>query len=124
MQWLTLFMWIVVVAIALPLSAGAAYGRASLGLQALAAFGGLAILIAVCSGRPAHLAWWAFGCGVIGVFAVSVASASLTAERGGVPERIERAEEHEASLAGVQLPLLATTTILTLLVALDIGLSG
>jgi hypothetical protein len=124
-QWLTLATWVIVAAIALPLSRGAAYGRASLGFQAPAALGGLAISMAICWGGPLQLAWWAFGCGVVGVFAVSVATASLTAERDRVvSERVERVEENEASLAGVQLPLLVTATIFSLLVALDIGLAG
>jgi hypothetical protein len=33
MQWVALSLWVIVTAIALPLSMGAAYGRASLGVQ-------------------------------------------------------------------------------------------
>jgi len=124
-QWLTLTVWILVAMIALPLSRGAAYGRASLGVQALAAIGGLALSIAVCVGGSLDLAWWALGCGVLGVFAVGVATVGLTAEREGtVAVQVERLEEHEAGLAGVQLLLFATATILAMLVALDIGLAS
>lgn len=126
-QWLTLTTWVIVAAIALPLSRGAAYGRASLGVQAVAAFGGLAITIAICGGSSVHLGWWAVGCGVVGVLAISIAAASLIAEREWAPtadELIDPAEGHEASLAGVELPLLVTTTILTALVALNVGLAG
>jgi hypothetical protein len=120
-----LTLWVIVTAIALPLSMGAAYGRASLGLQALAAVGGLGLTIAVCDGAPLSLAWWGVGCGAVGVLSVSVGAASLAAEReGSVPMRMEAAEEHAAGLAGLQLVMVATTTIVTALVALDVGVAG
>lgn len=125
MQWLTLTIWILVAALALPLSRGAAYGMASLGVQALAAIGGLALSIAVCAGGALQLAWWALGCGVFGTIAMATATAGLTAEREGtVSVQVEQLEEHEAGLAGVQLLLLALATILSMLVALDIGLAS
>jgi hypothetical protein len=72
---------------------------------------------------------------VLGVFAVGIATAGLTAERAStvavqverastVAVQVERLEEHEAGLAGVQLLLFALATILAMLVALDIGLTG
>lgn len=125
MQWVALTLWVIVTAIALPLSMGAVYGRASLGVQALAAVGGLGLTIAVCDGAPLSLAWWGVGCGAIGVLSVSVAAASLTAEReGAVPIRMEGAEEHAAGLAGLQLVMVVTTTMVTALVALDVGVAG
>lgn len=125
MQWLALTLWVIVVAVALPLSIGAAYGRVSLGVQAPAAVGGLGLSIAVCDGAPLSLAWWGVGCGAIGALSVSVAAASLTAERdGGVPIRMESAEEHAAGLAGLQLVMVVTVTIVTALVALDVGVAG
>jgi hypothetical protein len=124
-QWVALTLWVIVTAIALPLSMGAVYGRASLGVQALAAVGGLGLTIAVCDGAPLSLAWWGVGCGAIGVLSVSVAAASLTAEReGAVPIRMEGAEEHAAGLAGLQLVMVVTTTMVTALVALDVGVAG
>jgi hypothetical protein len=125
MQWLALTLWAIVAAVALPLSTGAAYGRPSLGMQALAAVGGLALTIAVCAGAPLSLAWWGVGCGALGVLSVSVAAAGLTAEReGAVAIRMEGVEEHVAGLAGLQLVMVVTTTIVTALVALDIGVAG
>jgi hypothetical protein len=124
-QWVSLTLWAIVAAIALPLSMGAAYGRASLGVQALAALGGLGLTIAVCDGAPLSLAWWGAGCGAVGVLSVGVAAASLTAEREGVVSiRMEGAEEHAAGLAGLQLVMVATATIATALVALDVGVAG
>jgi hypothetical protein len=125
MQWLTLAMWILVAMLALPLSRGAAYGRASLGVQALAAIGGLALSIAVCAGGALQLAWWALGCGALGVLAVAAPTAGLTAEREGTAAvQVERLEEHEAALAGVQLLLFVLAAIFATLVALDIGLAS
>jgi len=125
MQWLALTLWVIVAAIALPLSLGAAYGRPSLGMQAVAAVGGLGLSIAVCDGAPLSLAWWGVGCGAVGVLSVSVAAASLTAEReGAVPIRMGGAEEHAAGLAGLQLVMVTTTTIVMALVALDVGVAS
>jgi hypothetical protein len=125
MQWLALTLWVIVTAVALALSMGAAYGRPSLGVQALAAVGGLGLTIAVCDGAPLSLAWWAVGCGALGVLSVSVAAAGLTAEReGAVAIRMEGIEEHVAGLAGLQLVMVATTTIVTALVALNVGVAG
>jgi len=125
MQWLALSLWVIVAAVALPLSTGAAYGRPSLGIQALAAVGGLALTIAVCAGAPLSLAWWGVGCGALGALSVSVAAAGLTAEReGAVAIRMEGVEEHVAGLAGLQLAMVVTATIVTALLALDIGVAG
>jgi len=123
-QWLALTAWILPAALALPLSRGAAYGRMSLGIQAVAALGGLGLLVAVCAGGSLELGWWALGCGGLGVLAVGIATAGLTAEReGATTMQVERLEEHEAGLAGVQLLMFAVATILAMLVALDIGLA-
>ncbi len=125
MQWLALTLWAIVTAVALPLSMGAAYGRPSLGVQALAALGGLGLTIAVCDGAPLSLAWWGVGCGAVGALSVSVAVAGLTAEReGAVAIRMEGVEEHMAGLAGLQLVMVVTTTVVTALLALDIGVAG
>ncbi len=125
MQWLALTVWILVAMLALPLSRGAAYGRASLGVQALAGLGGLALLGAVCAGEANELAWWGVGCGTIGVLATGVASVGLTAEgEGTVAVQVGAMEEHEAGLAGVQLLLMALATILSGLVTLGVGLAS
>jgi hypothetical protein len=125
MQWLALTVWVLVAVLALPLSRGAAYGRVSLGVQAMAAIGGLALSIAVCAGGAKELAWWALGGGTIGVLAMAVASVGLTAERAGtVTVQVGRIEEHEAALAGVQLLLMVVATILSGLVALEVGLAS
>jgi hypothetical protein len=124
-QWLSLTVWVLVGALALPLSRGAAYGRVSLAAQALAAVASLALTIAVCAGGSPQLGWWALGCGGVGILAMGVASAGLTAEHATIAAvRVESLEEHEATLAGAQLLLFALATILAMLVGLEIGLAG
>jgi hypothetical protein len=124
MQWLTLVVWGLVALLALPLGRGALYGRASLGVQAVAGIGGLAFMVGVCSGGSPELAWWAVGCGGVGVLAMGVASAGLTGERAGVAVQMASLEEHEAGLAGAQLLLMGLGAILSMLVGLEIGLAS
>jgi len=124
-QWVALTVWVLVAALALALARGGADGRASLGVQALAGIGGLALSIVVCTGESAELAWWAVGCGAVGVLATVVASAGLTAERvGAAPVQVEQMEEHEATLTGVQLLMMALAATMSMMVALEIGLAG
>jgi hypothetical protein len=124
MQWCTLLIWLLVATLALPLSGAVLLGRASLGVQALAAVGGLALLVIfVATGEPAALAWIACGLALLGALAMVFAVAGLTsAEPGPVSAaNAGRLEEHLASLAGAQLPLFIVVALLTLLVALEIG---
>jgi len=126
MEWLTLAIWTFVLLIALPLGRGMAYGAISLGVQAMAAGAGFALLIVyVIADEPATLAWVAAGLAVVGVLAVAVGAMRLTSEREStVSAGSLRGEEHEAGLAGVQLPLFMTTLALTIVTALGIGTSS
>jgi hypothetical protein len=125
MQWVALTVWVVVAMLALPLSRGVAYGRASLGVQALAGIAGLALMVEVAAGGALALGWWAGGCGALGVVAVGVAAAGLTSEQAGVGTlEVERLEEHEAGLAGVQLLLFGVATICSVMVALNVGMAS
>jgi len=125
MEWLTLAVWTLVLLIALPLGKGLAYGAISLGVQAMAAGAGFALLIAyVIADEPATLAWVAAGLAVVGVLAVAVGAARLTSERESAASAGSlRSEEHEAGLAGVQLPLFMTALAMTIMIALGIGTS-
>jgi hypothetical protein len=123
MQWFTLLIWLLVATLALPLSGGVLLGRAALAVQALAAVGGLTLLVVfVATGEPSALAWIACGLGLLGALAMVFAVAGLTSDQSGVSAAYaERLEEHAASLAGAQLPLFIVAVLLTLLVALEIG---
>jgi hypothetical protein len=125
MEWLTLAVWIIVFAIALPLARGALAGHASLALQAMAATAGLGLMIAyVASGQPNALIWLAFAFAAVGALALLAAAISLTAERSTpAPASVLRMEETDAGLAGVQLPMFCVALALTLTVALEIGTS-
>ena len=124
MQWFTLLIWLLVAMLALPLSGGVLLGRAALAVQALAAVGGLALLVVfVATGEPSALAWIACGLGLLGALAMVFAVAALTSDQPGPMSAAVagRLEEHAASLAGAQLPLFIVAALLTLLVALEIG---
>jgi hypothetical protein len=125
MEWLAIGIWLLVALLALPLGAGALFGRASLALQAMAAIGGLALVIVYVSvGRPSAAVWVACGLGVVGVIAMAFAAAGLTSDHGvggAGGGGVQGIEEHQAMLAGVQLPMFAVVTLLTMLLALEIG---
>ncbi|HTR89496.1 MAG TPA: hypothetical protein VMG62_05240 [Solirubrobacteraceae bacterium] len=124
MEWLAIVIWLLIAALALPLGGGAALGRGSLAVQAIAGVGGFALLAiyVIVGTNPATLAWVACGLGVLGVLAMAVAAAGLTSDHeGGGLVGLEGLEEHVALLAGVQLPLFAVAALFTMLVALEIG---
>lgn len=126
MEWFTLVVWVIVLLIALPLAGGVLSGRISLGLQAMAAAGGLALMIAYVAGSKAGaLAWVASALALLGVLAVFAGALSLLSDRqsfGYVPAL--RIEERQAGLAGVQLPMFCVTLVLSVMVALGIGTSA
>ena len=126
MQWLAVIIWALLAALALPLGAGSLQGRASLALQALAAVGGLALLIVyLLAGEHSAPAWIACGLAVLGLLAMAFAVAGLTSDRpapvAAASPRTQTLEELAASLSGAQLPLFAVAALATLLVALGIG---
>lgn len=123
MEWLTLATWIAVFLIAVPLAAGLAQGRVSLALQAVAASAGLVLIIVYLgTGDPQSLAWVATGAALVGLLAVAVGAASLVSDRvRTMSANSMKAEEHEATLAGVQLPLFGTALAVTSLVGLGVG---
>ncbi len=125
MEWLTLILWVSVLLIALPLGRGVLQGRFSLGLQATAAGTGLALIIGYLSGdnNEQTLAWIASGVALVGLLATLAGAASLIVDHEDRVAVSTSAEEFEAGLAGVQLPLYSVTLIVTVAVALGIGTS-
>jgi hypothetical protein len=123
MEWLALAMWIIVAAIALPLGRHALSETAVLGLQALAGGGGLALCaFFLAVGRPQILAWGAFALGVTGLGAVTVAAVWLASDARSVSAAGQGAEEADALLVGLVLPLFGIAALFSLLVALDVGM--
>lgn len=124
MEWVALIVWAIVVALALPLGLGAILGRVSLGVQALAALGGLGLTIVVCiEGLVEPVAWTAVGLAGLGILATGAAAIGLSSAHGGALAEIDIIEEQQAGLAGAQIVLFALVLLLTLLVALNIGLA-
>lgn len=123
MEWLALAVWLIIVAIALPLGLGAVLGRISLGIQAIAAIGGFALLIVICIEGLSAVAWVALGLAGLGALSTGVGAIGLTSE-SGAPMGFAAAEEQQAGLAGAQIIFYLVAVLITLLVALDIGLAG
>ncbi len=122
MEWLSLVVWTIIAALALPLAAGAIFGRMSLGVQALAGIGGLALLIVICiEGLLTGVAWTAVGLGFLGALASMIAGFSLSSEHGGLIRGVEAVEEQQAMMVGAQMMLFMVAAMLTLLVALNVG---
>jgi hypothetical protein len=125
MEWLALAMWIMVAAIALPLGRHALGETAVLGLQALAGGGGLALCaLFLAVGRPSILAWGATALAFIGLAAVTVAAVWLASDARSVSAAGQGAEETDALLAGLVLPLFGIAALFSLLMALDVGMVG
>ena len=99
MEWLALGLWVFMALVAIPLGHGA-FSAPSLGLQPLLGAVGLA--------------WAALALAVLGVVTVAAGAVQLVRDE----EPSSRTVEHEATLAGVALPLYATVAAVTLLAAL------
>lgn len=123
MEWVAVSIWGIVAAIALPLAAGAAFGRGSLGLQALAAFSGLALTIVVCVNGVGPIAWVALGLACLGAVTTATAAAGLISEQSYAVAGVQAIEEQQAGLAGAQLILFLTLIPIALMVALEIALA-
>jgi hypothetical protein len=121
-EWLTLALWLLVLLIALPLGAGLLHGRVSLGLQAMAAGAGLALIVVYVIVGDSALAWVASGVALIGLLATVTGAVNLiSAREDGVPAVSTSAEEVEAGLAGAQVPFFSVTLIVTLSLALGLS---
>jgi hypothetical protein len=123
MEWIALFVWVCVAGIALPLGRHALGETGALGLQAMAAAGGLGLCVLfVAIGRPPILAWGAVALGAIGAVAVGAAAVWLISDTRPVSPAGQGAEETDALLAAIVLPLFAGAALFSVLMALDIGM--
>jgi hypothetical protein len=123
MEWLALATWIIVAAIALPLGRHALDETATLGLQALAGAGGLALCVVfLAAGRGSFVAWGAVGLGAIGTASILAAALWLASDRRPVSRAGQDAEEIDALLAAIVGPLFAGAALFSLLMALDVGM--
>jgi hypothetical protein len=123
MAWVVLGAWVLVALVALPLARHALTETPLLGLQLLVGLAGLTLAIVFVAGSPSEtLAWVMVGVGIAGAATVGLAAAWLTSDQH--PSRAARqqgAEEGDALLAGVELPLFVVASFAALMLALFVG---
>jgi hypothetical protein len=121
MEWVALMVWILIAALAVPVALGALSGAPGLGLQVVAAIGGLALcaLFIILDG-PRWAGWLTVAMAVAGVLADVWGAEALLSDERAVSADLQGAEELEAGLLGVQLPLFGVALLCSL--CLGIGL--
>jgi hypothetical protein len=121
MEWVALMVWIIVVMLALPIAAGSLSGSPGLGLQAVAAIGGLVFcaLFIILDG-PLWAGWVAVGMAVLGIVADVWGADTLLSGDRAVSADLQGLEELEAGLLGVQLPLFGVALLCTLCLGVDL----
>lgn len=124
MEWLGLFIWVLVAALALPLAALGSLTSPWLGLQSLLALGGLVFCVLFIAIGGGWLAWTSTGLALAGAVALGLGAARLASDEPRTASAGQMAEEHAASLAGFELPLLPTVAFVMLLVAVDVATVG
>jgi hypothetical protein len=121
MEWVALMVWILVAALALPVALGALSGAPGLGLQVVVAVGGLALcaLFIILDG-PRWAGWLTVAMAVVGVLADVWGAEALLSDERSVSADLQGAEELEAGLLGVQLPLFGVALLCSLCLGLDL----
>ncbi|MDX6725327.1 MAG: hypothetical protein QOK49_132 [Baekduia sp.] len=121
MEWVALMVWILVAALALPVALGALSGAPGLGLQVVAAIGGLALcaLFIILDG-PRWAGWLTVAMAVVGVLADVWGAEALLSDERSVSADLQGAEELEAGLLGVQLPLFGVALLCSLCLGVDL----
>jgi hypothetical protein len=122
MEWVALVVWAVIAALALPVAGGLLSGIPGLGLQVVAAIGGLGLCIVFIALDGADwAAWIAFGLACLGIAADTHGAGALLSETRSVSADLQDAEELEAGLLGAQLPLFGVAALVTLAMAVDVA---
>jgi hypothetical protein len=121
MEWVALTVWVVVALLALPVAAGALSGAPGLALQAVAAIGGLVfcVLFIVLDG-PRWTGWMAVGLAVVGVLGALWGAERLLSADRAVSGDLQDAEELEAGILGVQIPLFLVALACSLCLGVDL----
>jgi hypothetical protein len=121
MEWVALMVWILIAALAVPVAVGALSGAPGLGLQVVAAIGGLALcaLFIILDG-PRWAGWLTVAMAVVGVLADVWGAEALLSDERSVGADLQGAEELEAGLLGVQLPLFGVALLCSLCLGVDL----
>jgi hypothetical protein len=123
MEWLGLVTWIMVAGIALPLGRHALNETSTLGVQATAGAGGLALCVLfLAAGRGSVVIWGAVALAAIGTAAALAAALWLASDRRPVSRAGQGAEEMDALLVAIVGPLFAGAAMFSLFMALDVGM--
>jgi hypothetical protein len=125
MEWVAVITWGLVVAVALPLARGASFFP-PLGLQAIAGVAGLALCVVFLAVDDAPaVAWGAVAAAVVGLISAGVGAVWLMGDGHAVSGPAQQhAEELDASLEGVELPLFGLVATFALLMALGVATVG
>jgi hypothetical protein len=121
MEWLGMLIWALLVLLAFPLALLGSLVSPSLGLQSLLVVGGLVFcgLYIALDGAP-WLAWASVGLALAGALAVAAGAARLVSDVRGPITVGQAKEEHAATLAGAELPLLLTVAFVMVLAAVGV----
>jgi hypothetical protein len=114
MEWLTLFTWILVVALAIGAASAA---TPSLGAQMVAAVAAFGLMIVFASGGGGAFAWLSVGLGSCGVAFLSIGAWSLVRDRP-LSSASESRHETAANFAGFELPFFMTAVALSVVYAI------
>jgi hypothetical protein len=117
MEWFSLFLWLLVASIGLPLGLGA-IANPLLGLQAVAVLGGLGMAILwVFNIGAEKTAWISVACAVVALAATWTAGAWIVTSDREVSRVGQAGEELFAALIGLEAPILAVVGLLMVLLA-------
>ena len=121
MEWVALVVWVVIALLALPVAFGALSGAHGLGLQLVAVTGGVVFcaLFIILDG-PLWAGWLTVAMAALGILADIWGIDHLLSEDRSVSAQLQAAEELEAGLLGVQLPLLGVALLCSLCLGVDL----
>jgi hypothetical protein len=121
MEWVALMVWIVIALLAMPVALGALSGAPGLGLQAVAAIGGLVfVALFIILDGPLWAGWLAVALAVVGIVADLWGAERLLSDDRSVSADLQGIEELEAGILGVQLPLFGVALLCSLCLGVNL----